>query len=121
MHRMRSRGIKKFGFLLVTIVTGVLLLNACYREKPTLAEITVQDALGAPVNEATVRLYCTQTNCIIDEIQTTGSDGRAEFKFKAGAEYILLIEATKGTLANGPNDYITLEQRKTNTKTVIIR
>ncbi|MCB0430758.1 MAG: hypothetical protein H6585_14485 [Flavobacteriales bacterium] len=108
-------------FALTFVVISVSLLTGCYREKPTKAEITVQDATGKPVNEATVRLYCTQTNCIIDDTQTTGSDGRSEHKFKAGTEYILFIEATKGALKNGPNDYIILEQRKVNTATVTIQ
>ncbi|MCB0395270.1 MAG: hypothetical protein KDD36_01375 [Flavobacteriales bacterium] len=116
MHRPRS-----YMYAFLVMLSCITVLSGCYKEKPTKAAITVVDVNNKPVADATVRLYCNTTNCIVDVTEQTGSDGTANFDFKNNTEYMLFIEAYKGALKSSPNNYISLQERKTGSLTVMIK
>ena len=72
-------------------------LPACKPDDPTSLVVRVVKVDTAQVQVevpgATVRVYCTEPDCIVEDIQTTGATGLSVHTFKY--EAVLAIEVTK--------------------------
>lgn len=71
---------------------AIFITPSCNRNRECKVLVSVFDTLGEPVKSATCTLYCTPNTCIIEEIESTGIDGQAEFVFPNPA--ILLVNVT---------------------------
>ena len=89
------RRISLFFPYLVVAVMVLGFTSSCKDDDsdPTLAEIYVYDTSGAIISGASVRLYCTEEACILENTQETNSKGFSRHEFTHPA--ILAIEAIK--------------------------
>ncbi len=83
--------------VLVSGITAILWLPSCKPDDPTGLVVRVVKVDTAQVQVevagATVRVYCTEPDCIVEDIQTTGATGLSVHTFKY--EAVLAIEVTK--------------------------
>jgi len=104
------------------------LLTSCYREKDSIARITVIDNSSGPVDNAMVRLYPTPVSggaIVVDDTLYTDASGEALFNyseiFKPGQTGLLVLDIE----VRGPNgEYgegiIKVREEETNEATVIV-
>jgi len=89
---------KMLNLIMKNVVFGLVLaaiwgLSACKRDDPTELFVRVVDKIDKQVEGATVRVYCTEPNCIVEDIQTTDDKGFSVHTFEL--EAVLAIEVTK--------------------------
>lgn len=89
---------KIFSAVAITVfvaLIAVFFTPSCNRNRDCKVLVSVvDDSLAEPVKAAACTLYCTPNTCIIEEIESTGVDGQAEFVFPNPA--ILLVSVTVG-------------------------
>ncbi|HEX4887316.1 MAG TPA: hypothetical protein VFV37_04640 [Luteibaculaceae bacterium] len=116
-----------FGFIAVTY--------SCKKDEPTIVKITIVDPDGFSVKEATVRLYgrssdpadsSNQANDIrFDQTQTTDASGQVSYDLsyltKPGQAGFMVLDIDATKLDKRGVGIINVEEKKTNTKTVIIQ
>lgn len=91
MKRMLNLIMKNVVFgLLVAAIWG---LPACKPDDPTELVVKVVNNDDEEVVGATVRVYCTELECIIEDIKTTDEKGFSIHTFEN--EAVLAIEVTK--------------------------
>ena len=79
--------------VLLLVITA--WLPACKPDDPTglVVRVVKVDTAQVEVPGATVRVYCTEPDCIVEDIQTTGATGLSVHTFQY--EAVLAIEVTK--------------------------
>ena len=109
--------------LTITIIFLFFCLSSCYKEKETIAIITVLNSTQNPVNQASVRLFYNDNtgnnSSLIDIQDNTISDGTVTFDFsdsyKEGqAGFAVLDIEVNGTFSG----VIAIEAMETTKKTV---
>src|SRR5689334_7177382 len=102
-------------YIIIYAVFAAVLATGlgCAKQGPAKAIVTVVDGKGAPVAGAVVTLHqdtikspVTGQQANISDVETTDSDGKAEFQFSL--EAILNVDVKLGPKA--AYDYIRLEQ-----------
>ncbi len=91
MKRMLNLITKNIVFGLV--VAGIWGLSACKPDDPTMLTVRVVNNDDEAVVGATVRVYCTEPECIIENIKTTDDKGFSIHVFEN--EAVLAIKVTK--------------------------
>ena len=76
--------------LVVAVIWG---LSACKPDDPTILTVRVVNNDNENVAGATVRVYCTEPGCIVEDIQTTDDKGFSVHTFEL--EAVLAIDVTK--------------------------
>jgi len=111
-------------YLLPFVFACLIAFSACDKKGPADALITVTDSAGKRIAGALVILHqdsvvspVTGSQAVINEQKVTDGSGQAAFTFKLPA--VLFIDASKGNLFC--RDYISVEEDKQVTKTVVIR
>jgi len=90
-------------FILKNVVLGLVVatlwvLPSCKPDDPTGLVVRVVNNDEEEIQGATVRVFCTEPECIIEDIQTTGTTGLSVHTFEF--EAVLAIEVTKIQTAN---------------------
>lgn len=91
MKRMLNLIMKNVVFGLV--VATIWGLSACKPDGPTELIVRVINNNDEQVAGATVRVYCTEPNCIIEDLKTTDDKGFSIHTFEN--EAVLAVEVTK--------------------------
>ena len=113
-------------FILIVILTiPFFILTSCYKEKDTLAIVTVLNSSENPVNGASVRLFYQDSTglntSLIDIQENTLNDGTVTFDFtdsyKEGQAGFAVLDIEVNGSFKG---VIMIEEMKTNKKTVYL-
>ena len=91
MKRMLNLIMKNVVFGLV--VAAIWGLPACKPDDPTELIVRVVNNNDEQVEGATVRVYCTEPDCIVEDIKTTDDKGFSVHTFEL--EAVLAVEVTK--------------------------
>ena len=91
MKKMLNLIMKNVVFGLV--VAAIWGLSACKPDDPTELVVRVVNNDDEEVVGATVRVYCTEPECIIEDIKTTDDKGFSVHTFEL--EAVLAIDVTK--------------------------
>ena len=109
--------------LTTTIILLLFWLSSCYKEKETIAIITVLNSTQNPVNQASVRLFYNDStgnnSSLIDIQDNTISDGTVTFDFsdsyKEGQAGFAVLDIEVNGVFSG---VIAIEAMETTKKTV---
>ena len=83
-------------FISLSIVVGgfiALNFSSCVNNDPTIANIRVIDTIGTPVEGVDVKVYCTETPCVVEDSGRTDGQGKTSHEFELPA--VLKVDAWK--------------------------